>query len=119
MSTGGRFLASQPEKKGKGWVRTVLIILAVILALGLIIGGFAFSKLNKIKRAQMGDNNLSAGDLAGLLVEETTEATETEPTETTEPKPLPRTTAPPARLSMCCSSARMPGKGRTAKTRTP
>ena len=87
MSTGGRFLASQPEKKGKGWVRTVLIVLAVILALGLIIGGFAFSKLNKIKRAQMGDNNLSAGDLAGLLVEETTEATETEPTETTEPKP--------------------------------
>lgn len=87
MSTGGRFLASQPEKKGKGWVRTVLIILAVILALGLIIGGFAFSKLNKIKRAQMGDNNLSAGDLAGLLVEETTEATEAEPTETTEPKP--------------------------------
>lgn len=87
MSTGGRFLASQPEKKGKGWVRTVLIILAVILALGLIIGGFAFSKLNKIKRAQMGDNNLSAGDLAGLLVEETTEATEAKPTETTEPKP--------------------------------
>ncbi len=80
-------MAPQPEKKGKGWVRTVLIILAVILALGLIIGGFALSKLNKIKRAQMGDNNLSAGDLAGLLVEETTEATEAEPTETTEPKP--------------------------------
>ena len=87
MSTGGRFLASQPEKKGKGWVRTVLIILAVILALVLVIGGFIFSKFNKIPRAEMGDNNLSAGDLAGLLVEETTEATEAEPTETTEPKP--------------------------------
>ena len=87
MSTGGRFLASQPEKKGKGWVRAVLIILAVILALALVIGGFIFSKFNKIPRAEMGDNNLSAGDLAGLLVEETTEATEAEPTETTEPKP--------------------------------
>ena len=87
MGTGGRFLASQPEKKGKGWVRTVLIILAVILALILVIGGFIFSKFNKIPRAEMGDNNLSAGDLAGLLVEETTEATETELTETTEPKP--------------------------------
>lgn len=87
MSTGGRFLASQPEKKGKGWVRTVLIILAVILALVLVIGGFIFSKFNKIPRAEMGDNNLSAGDLAGLLVEETTEATAAEPTEATEPKP--------------------------------
>ena len=89
MSNGGRFLASQPEKKGKAWVKVLLIVLAVILLLAAVGGGFVLSKMNKIKRAERGDNNLSSDDLAGLLVEETTqstlapettEAAETEPT---------------------------------------
>ena len=88
MSNGGRFLASQPEKKGKPWVKVLLIVLAVILLLGAVGGGFVWSKLNKVRRAERGDNNLSSDDLAGLLVEESTEAAETTlPPETTEPKP--------------------------------
>ena len=50
-------------------------------------GGHIGAWADHRRLCQMGDNNLSAGDLAGLLVEETTEATEAEPTETTEPKP--------------------------------
>ena len=86
MSNGGRFLASQPEKKGKPWVKVLLIVLAVMLLLAAVGGGFVLSKMNKIKRAERGDNNLSSDDLAGLLVEETTEST-TAPTQATETEP--------------------------------
>ena len=88
MHNGGHFLAPKPEKKGKAWVKVLLIVLAVVLLLGAAIGGFYLSKLNKIKRPDWGDNNLSSDDLAGLLVEDPTETTAaTQPPETTEPKP--------------------------------
>ena len=86
MSKGGRFLA-QPEKNGKPWLTTVVIILAVVLLVGAVGVGFVVSKLNKIQRAERGDNNLSADDFSDFLLEDATEETETLPTETTQPKP--------------------------------
>lgn len=86
MSKGGRFLA-QPEKSGKPWLTTLIIVLAVVLLVGAVGAGFVVSKLNKIQRAERGDNNLSADDFSDFLLEDPTEETETLPTETTQPKP--------------------------------
>lgn len=86
MSKGGRFLA-QPEKNGKPWLTTLIIVLAVVLLVGAVGAGFVVSKLNKIQRAERGDNNLSADDFSDFLLEDSTEETETLPTETTQPKP--------------------------------
>lgn len=85
MRKGGRFLAPQPDKKGKTWLTVLVILLAVVLLVGAIGAGFVVSKLNRIQRAQRGDNNLSADDLSGLLVDDPTQEPET--TATTEPKP--------------------------------
>ena len=86
MSKGGRFLA-QPEKNGKPWLTTLIIVLAVVLLVGAVGVGFVVSKLNRIQRAERGDNNLSADDFSDFLLEDSTEETETLPTETTQPKP--------------------------------
>ena len=87
MSSGGRYLKKTPAKK-----KTWMIVLAVILVLALIVGlaaGFVISKMNKIQRAEKGDNQLTAEDLQGLMVEEsepTTEPTTAPTTETTVPE---------------------------------
>lgn len=88
MSKGGYFLAPKPEKKTKPWVIVVAVILAVVILIGALGTWFVISKMNKIQRAEKGDNQLSSDDLSGILVEDDTPATEatTVPTETTEPK---------------------------------
>ena len=88
MSKGGYFLAPKPEKKTKPWVIVVAVILAVVILIGALGTWFVISKMNKIQRAEKGDNQLSSDDLSGMLVEDDTPATEatTVPTESTEPK---------------------------------
>ena len=73
MRKGGRYLASQPDKKGKIWLTVLVILLAVVLLVGAVGAGFVVSKLNRIQRAQRGDNGLSAEDLSGLLAEDPTQ----------------------------------------------
>ena len=87
MRKGGRYLASQSDKKGKIWLTVLVILLAVVLLVGAVGAGFVVSKLNRIQRAQRGDNGLSAEDLSGLLAEDPTQEPEPVPTETTKPKP--------------------------------
>ena len=88
MSKGGYCLAPKPEKKTKPWVIVVAVILAVVILIGALGTWFVISKMNKIQRAEKGDNQLSSDDLSGMLVEDDTPATEavTEPKESTEPK---------------------------------
>ena len=87
MSKGGRFLEQKAPEKGNAWVKVLVIVLAVILVIGALGAWFVVSKMNKIQKAQLAENQLSEEDLAGLLVEDPTQETETVPTETTEPKP--------------------------------
>ena len=87
MSKGGRFLEQKAPEKGNTWVKVLVIVLAVILVIGALGAWFVVSKMNKIQKAQLAENQLSEDDLAGLLVEDPTQETETVPTETTEPKP--------------------------------
>lgn len=87
MSKGGRFLEQKEPEKSKTWIKIVAIVLAVIILIGALAAWFVVSKMNKIQKAQMAENQLSEEDLAGLLVEDPTQATETTPTETTAPKP--------------------------------
>lgn len=89
MSKGGHFLAQQPKKKTKTWVVVVAVILAVILLLGALAAWFVVSKMNKINRANRGDNQLSAEDIGKYLIEDTTAPTEATTVPTTE-----ATTAP-------------------------
>ena len=87
MSKGGRFLEQKAPEKGNTWVKVLVIVLAVILVIGALGAWFVVSKMNKIQKAQLAEYQLSEEDLAGLLVEDPTQETETVPTETTEPKP--------------------------------
>ena len=87
MSKGGRFLEQKAPEKGNAWVKVLVIVLAVILVIGALGAWFVVSKMNKIQKAQLAENQLSEEDLAGLLVEDPTQETEAVPTETTEPKP--------------------------------
>ena len=87
MSKGGRFLEQKAPEKGNTWVKVLVIVLAVILVIGALGAWFVVSKMNKIQKAQLAENQLSEEDLAGLRVEDPTQETETVPTETTEPKP--------------------------------
>lgn len=87
MSKGGRFLEQKAPEKGNTWVKVLVIVLAVILVIGALGAWFVVSKMNKIQKAQLAENQLSEEDLAGLLVEDPTQETEAVPTETTEPKP--------------------------------
>ena len=87
MSKGGRFLEQKAPEKGNTWVKVLVIVLAVLPVIGAPRAWFVVSKMNKIQKAQLADNQLSEEDLAGLLVEDPTQETETVPTETTEPKP--------------------------------
>lgn len=87
MSKGGRFLEQKEPEKRKTWIKVVAIVLAVIILIGALAAWFVVSKMNKIQKAQMAENQLSEEDLAGLLVEDPTQATETTPTETTATKP--------------------------------
>ena len=87
MSKGGRFLEQKAPEKGNAWVKVLVIVLAVILVIGALGAWFVVSKMNKIQKAQLAENQLSDEDLAGLLVEDPTQETEAVPTETTEPKP--------------------------------
>ena len=87
MSKGGRFLEQKAPEKGNAWVKVLVIVLAVILVIGALGASFVVSKMNKIQKAQLAENQLSEEDLAGLLVEDPTQETEAVPTETTEPKP--------------------------------
>ena len=87
MSKGGRFLEQKAPEKGNAWVKVLVIVLAVILVIGALGAWFVVSKMNKIQKAQLEENQLSEEDLAGLLVEDPTQETEAVPTETTEPKP--------------------------------
>ena len=87
MSKGGRFQEQKAPEKGNTWVKVLVIVLAVILVIGALGAWFVVSKMNKIQKAQLAENQLSEEDLAGLLVEDPTQETETVPTETTEPKP--------------------------------
>ena len=87
MSKGGRFLEQKAPEKGHAWVKVLVIVLAVILVIGALGAWFVVSKMNKIQKAQLAENQLSEEDLAGLLVEDPTQETEAVPTETTEPKP--------------------------------
>ena len=87
MSKGGRFLEQKAPEKGNAWVKVLLIVLAVILVIGALGAWFVVSKMNKIQKAQLAENQLSEEDLAGLLVEDPTQEAEAVPTETTEPKP--------------------------------
>ena len=87
MSKGGRFLEQKAPEKGNTWVKVLVSVLAVILVIGALGAWFVVSKMNKIQKAQLAENQLSEEDLAGLLVEDPTQETETVPTETTEPKP--------------------------------
>ena len=89
MSKGGHFLAQQPKKKTKTWVVVVAVILAVILLLGALAAWFVVSKMNKINRADRGDNQLSAEDIGKYMIEGTTAPTEATTVPTTE-----ATTAP-------------------------
>ena len=87
MSKGGRFLEQKAPEKGNTWVKVLVIVLAVILVIGALGAWFVVSKMNKIQKAQLAENQLSEEDLAGLLVEDPTQEAEAVPTETTEPKP--------------------------------
>ena len=87
MSKGGRFLEQKAPEKGNTWVKVLVIVLAVILVIGALGAWFVVSKMNKIQKAQLAENQLSEEDLAGHLVEDPTQETEAVPTETTEPKP--------------------------------
>ena len=87
MSKGGRFLEQKAPEKGNAWVKVLVIVLAVILVIGALGAWFVVSKMNKIQKAQLAENQLSEEDLAGLLVEDPTQETEAVPTETTEPEP--------------------------------
>ena len=87
MSKGGRFLEQKAPEKGNAWVKVLVIVLAVILVIGALGAWFVVSKMNKIQKAQLAENQLSEENLAGLLVEDPTQETEAVPTETTEPKP--------------------------------
>ena len=87
MSKGGRFLEQKAPEKGNTWVKVLVIVLAVILVIGALGAWFVVSKMNKIQKAQLAENQLSEEDLAGLLVEDPTQETEAVPTETTEPQP--------------------------------
>ena len=87
MSKGGRFLEQKAPEKGNAWVKVLVIVLAVILVIGALGAWFVVSKMNKIQKAQLAENQLSEEDLAGLLVEDPTQEAEAVPTETTEPKP--------------------------------
>ena len=87
MSKGGRFLEQKAPEKGNAWVKVLVIVLAVILVIGALGAWFVVSKMNKIQKAQLAENQLSEEDLAGLLVEDPTQEAEAVPAETTEPKP--------------------------------
>ena len=87
MSKGGRFLEQKAPEKGNAWVKVLVIVLAVILVIGALGAWFVVSKMNKIQKAQLAENQLSEEDLAGLLVEDPTQEAEAVPTETTEPQP--------------------------------
>ena len=87
MSKGGRFLEQKAPENGNAWVKVLVIVLAVILVIGALGAWFVVSKMNKIQKAQLAENQLSEEDLAGLLVEDPTQEAEAVPTETTEPKP--------------------------------
>ena len=80
MSKGGRFLEQKAPEKGNTWVKVLVIVLAVILVIGALGAWFVVSKMNKIQKAQLAENQLSEEDLAGLLVEDPTQETETVPT---------------------------------------
>lgn len=87
MSSGGRYLKNTPKKSNRKWVVTLAVILIVALLIGLV-AGFVISKMNKIRRAEKGENSLTAEDLQGMIVEDpepTTEATTVPTTEATEP----------------------------------
>ena len=87
MEKGGRFLEHNEPPKGKTWVKVLAVILAVVLVIGGLGAWFVVSKMNKIQKAQQGENKLTQDDISKLLVEDPAEATEeTEPTETTVPK---------------------------------
>lgn len=87
MSKGGHYLAQKPQnprKQTKTWVIVVAVILAVVLVVGALAAWFVVSKMNKINRAERGDNQLSAEDIGKYMIEETTEPTETTAPPTTE-----------------------------------
>mgnify|MGYP004645219661 FL=1 len=89
MKKSGRFLARQKSKKSV-WIKALAVVLLAALLLGAIGVSFAYSKLNKIQRAQVGSNQLTDDVLAGLLAEDPTasyiDESEPESTDVTIPK---------------------------------
>lgn len=87
MSKGGRYLQQKQASPAKKWRNTILIVLAAVLLIAGLGGWFVISKMNRIQRAQIGENQLTEEKLASLLVQDPTQAV----TETTAP---PATTVP-------------------------
>lgn len=87
MSKGGRYLQQKQASPSKKWRNTILIVLAAVLLIAGLGGWFVISKMNRIQRAQIGENQLTEEKLASLLVQDPTQAV----TETTVP---PATTVP-------------------------
>ena len=87
MGKGGRFLEQKEPGRGNAWVKGIAIVLAVIVVIGALAGWFVTSKMNKITRAEKGENQLSEEQLANMLVEESIPETEAPTTVPTEPKP--------------------------------
>lgn len=87
MGKGGRFLEQKEPGRGNAWVKGIAIVLAVIVVIGALAGWFVTSKMNKITRAEKGENQLSEEQLANMLVEESVPETEAPTTVPTEPKP--------------------------------
>ena len=87
MSKGGRYLQQKQAFPSKKWRNTILIVLAAVLLIAGLGGWFVISKMNRIQRAQIGENQLTEEKLASLLVQDPTQAV----TETTVP---PATTVP-------------------------
>ena len=88
MSSGGRYLNHTPKKNNKKWIVPLAVILILALLIGLV-AGFVITKMNRIRRAEKGENSLTAEDLQGILVEDpepTTEATTVPTTEATVPE---------------------------------
>ena len=66
MEKGGRFLEHNEPPKGKTWVKVVAVILAVVLVIGGLGAWFVVSKMNKIQKAQQGENKLTQDDISKI-----------------------------------------------------
>lgn len=98
MSKKGKFEKVEP-KKPLGWVKVLLIILAVVLVIGAGAVGLGWNYvkglMDLVTRAEYQENDLSQEEIEAILGQtmppQTEEPVQTEPEETTEPTTKPTT----------------------------